>query len=169
MLVWQARLQAGAGCTHPPVPPCSPPPAQCTVLVGSGHRLLGALIVPNAEALEELAQERGERACAAAAPGRWTGLLSMRQSACACLPCAAHRSPAPAELLSLAICLADPPYRLRSALPRPAGLVALPPAEVDALVGGEVRARLAGRVRWEHVAAYEVLSQPFRWVSVDST
>lgn len=32
----------------------------CAVLVGSGRRALGALIVPNSEALEELAKERGE-------------------------------------------------------------------------------------------------------------
>jgi long-subunit acyl-CoA synthetase (AMP-forming) len=30
------------------------------VLVGHGHRALGALIVPDAEALEELAAQRGE-------------------------------------------------------------------------------------------------------------
>ena len=45
----------------------------------------------------------------------------------------------------------------------PAGADALPPAEVEQMIGTEVRTRLAGRVRWEHVSAYEVLQDPFRW------
>ncbi|PRW33092.1 long-chain-fatty-acid-- ligase [Chlorella sorokiniana] len=78
---------------------CASPLIKFAVLVGSGHRALGALIVANSEALEELAKERG------------------------------------------------------------AG--ALPAAEVEQMIGAEVRSRLAGRVRWEHVAAYEVLQDPF--------
>lgn len=45
---------------------------------------------------------------------------------------------------------------------------ALPPAEVEQMIGAEVRARLAGRVRWERVAAYEVLQDPFRFVTAQS-
>lgn len=33
------------------------------------------------------------------------------------------------------------------------------------MIGTEVRTRLAGRVRWEHVSAYEVLQDPFRWAA----
>lgn len=47
-------------------------------------------------------------------------------------------------------------------MPLPAGVDALPAAEVKQLVQGEVRTRLAGRVRWERVAAFEVLQDPFR-------
>lgn len=54
---------------------CPSPP--CAVLVGSGRRALGALIVPNSEALEELAKERGEHA------GLLGWLVSAPQSCCA--------------------------------------------------------------------------------------
>lgn len=44
----------------------------------------------------------------------------------------------------------------------------MPQAEVQQMIGAEVRARLASRVRWEHVAAYEVLQDPFRLVAAQS-
>ena len=43
-----------------------------------------------------------------------------------------------------------------------AGQQALPPAEVRQLVGQQVRSLLANRIRWEHVAEFEVLEEPFR-------
>ena len=49
------------------------------VLVGEDHRALGALIVPNAEALEELAAARGERQAGGCAP---QGCLPKRQLCC---------------------------------------------------------------------------------------
>lgn len=64
-----------------------------------------------------------------------------------------------------------PAFTLRArvpACPAAAGLEALPSKEVRALVGAEVRARLADRVSWEHVAAFEVLQDPFRWVPAQS-
>ena len=33
---------------------------------------------------------------------------------------------------------------------------------MESLIKGEVRGLLAGRIRWEHVAAFEILSEPFR-------
>ncbi|PSC68813.1 putative acyl-activating enzyme chloroplastic [Micractinium conductrix] len=78
---------------------CCSPYIKFAVLTGSGHRALGALIVPDSEALEEAAKQRG--------------------------------------------------------------LEALPAADVESLIKGEVRGLLAGRIRWEHVAAFEILSEPF--------
>lgn len=72
------------------------------MLTGQGRRALGALIVPDQEALEELAAARG-------AP--------------------------------------------------------LDDAAIQELVGAEVRAACARRVRWEHVAAFEVLAEAFRWAA----
>lgn len=41
-----------------------------------------------------------------------------------------------------------------------AGLPSLPPPQLQALLKAEVDAACAGRSRWEHVAAIEVLPQP---------
>ena len=38
---------------------------------------------------------------------------------------------------------------------------ALAEGEVRELVGREIRGLLADRIRWEHVAAFEVLKEPF--------
>ena len=43
-----------------------------------------------------------------------------------------------------------------------AGQQALLPAEVRQLVGQQVRSLLANRIRWEQVAEFEVLEEPFR-------
>jgi long-chain acyl-CoA synthetase len=80
---------------------CCSPFIKFAVLAGHGRRALGALIVPNSEALEELAAARG-------------GPLTDEA--------------------------------------------------VRELVGAEVRSALASRMRWEHVAAFEVLAEPFRCV-----
>ncbi|KAI3431692.1 hypothetical protein D9Q98_004738 [Chlorella vulgaris] len=77
---------------------CCSPFIKFAVLAGHGRRALGALIVPNSEALEELAAARG-------------GPLTDEA--------------------------------------------------VRELVGAEVRSALASRMRWEHVAAFEVLAEPF--------
>lgn len=79
---------------------CCSPFIKFAVLVGHGHRALGALVVPDAEALDELAAARGQ----------------------------------------------DGP---------------LSPEAVRELVGGQVRALLADRIRWEHVNEFEVLEEPF--------
>lgn len=119
------------------------------VLVGHGHRALGALVVPDAEALEEAAQQRGE-----------------------CLPAAASSlccqcwAPRPGSLHTGTALLAAWEIRQPAFFASPfvysAGQQALSEPEVRQLIGGEVRARLAGRVRWEHVTSFEVLSDPFR-------
>lgn len=40
---------------------------------------------------------------------------------------------------------------------------ALSKEEVRALVRGEISTATADRVRWENIAAFEVLDEPFRW------
>jgi hypothetical protein len=49
---------------------------------------------------------------------------------------------------------------------RPAGVAALSDAEVRQLMRQEIDAASAGRVQWEHIRAFEVLKEPFRWEQV---
>lgn len=101
---------------------CVSPYIKHALVLGQGRRALGALLVPNEEALAELAAQRAQQG----GRGGATGAAP-----------AAEGGAAPA---------AGP----------------LPQAEVEALLWREVTAALAGRIRWEHVAAIQVLARPFR-------
>ena len=67
-----------------------------------------------------------------------------------------------APLLHVSLWLTAACAALSTVLCCAAGQAALSAAEVEAVVGGEVRAALADRIRWEHVAAFQVLQDPFR-------
>lgn len=165
------------------------------MLVGHGHRALGALIVPDAEALEELAVQQGEGCTASTLllAAREGCALTCRQGSaswwwqefdlagalpplllyCFCLYCTAGRDKLQPEEVRQ---LVGQEFDLASALPPclppllvyclycTAGHEQLQPAEMRQLVGQEVRSLLANRIRWEHVAEFEVLEEPFRCV-----
>ena len=104
---WQPAPAAVGAPIFPALPAHLPaPPPPLTVLTGSGHRALGALIVPDSEALEEAAKQRGK-------PG-------------ACLPLAClhiHTQPLPAACpltgLPPVLATGQRPYKHMPSLHRP--------------------------------------------------
>lgn len=127
-----------------PTSPRLPRPLSA-VLVGSGHRAPGALIVPDPEHLQELAQQRG--GCVQWAQLAWPEVHAGWRSRLLGLLAPPASSPSPSPV---------PPCPTSSA-----GVDALPAEEVRSLVGAEVRALLAARAPWEKVKAFEVLQEPF--------
>lgn len=127
----------------------APPPA---VLVGSGHRSLGALVVPSEEALEAAggaaAAPELRRQLEVGRPGASGGQLCMHLCMCCCPGMTvATLQPPPRPALS-----PQPPPRS----PQPAPLCPVPARPQE-----EVARTLAHRPPHERVRAFAVLGEPF--------